>query len=182
MEQQVENTKTETKTSEKGLFYDLFVLLPNIVEDEIEAETEKIKSVIEEEGGKINEISALGKRKLSYVIDKVRHGFYINFKIEIDTDKIDNLKKELKLMAEVLRFQLTIHRSAPIKKFESTVLAKEEGVGKEENKQGDNENKQEDKEKEKNSKKDDGEKGKSKITIDELDKKLDNILNDQEKI
>ena len=61
--------------------YNLFILLPNLLEEEIEVINKEIESAINKVGGELEETHKMGKRKLSYVVKKIRHGSYLNYVI-----------------------------------------------------------------------------------------------------
>lgn len=100
---------TEQNTSRQGVTrkYNLFILLPNLLEEEVEAINKEIVESINKVGGELVEANKMGKRKLSYVVKKIRHGNYINYTLNLATDKNDALIKELKLRPEILRFELS---------------------------------------------------------------------------
>ena len=69
------------KTSEK--YEVLYVLNPNLSEEETQAIVEKFKTLIEQ-NGTIDEMDEWGKRKLAYPINDKPEGYYVlvNFKSE----------------------------------------------------------------------------------------------------
>jgi small subunit ribosomal protein S6 len=86
--------------------YELFVLLPNLEENEIKAADQEIRKIIEKNNGSVVDFYEFGKRKLSYVIKKIRQGFYLDYAIEIETKDLKSLDRELKLNNLVLRFDI----------------------------------------------------------------------------
>ncbi len=133
--------------------YNLFILLPNLSDQEVESAKSKISELIKKAGAKINSTEDFGKRKLSYPIKKVRHGFYLNYVLELELDKIRDLEKELKLNAEILRYELSLYTDKHRLEHRSTQIKTE---------------KQDDK--------------KDKVSMEELNQKLDNILESDNKI
>jgi small subunit ribosomal protein S6 len=55
----------------------IFIVRPNIAEDEIEAVTSKASSIIEGDGGTIINIDKWGLKKLAYLIKKENQGYYV---------------------------------------------------------------------------------------------------------
>lgn len=55
----------------------IFIVRPNVAEDEIEAITNKTGSIIEGDGGTILRINNWGLKKLAYLIKKESQGFYV---------------------------------------------------------------------------------------------------------
>ena len=67
----------------------IFILHPSLDEEAVKANVEKIKGVIEDGGGSIDNVDLWGKRKLAYQIAKVNEGYYtlINFSAEPELPK-----------------------------------------------------------------------------------------------
>ena len=55
----------------------IFIVRPNVAEDEIEAITSKTSSIIEGDGGTIIRINNWGLKKLAYLIKKEHQGYYV---------------------------------------------------------------------------------------------------------
>lgn len=81
----------------------LFILKPTLDEEAAKAAIEKIKGVIEKNGGELEEVDAWGKRKLAYEIAKFTEGYYtlINFKAESELPK--ELARIFKITDSVIR-------------------------------------------------------------------------------
>ncbi|MFH1610476.1 MAG: 30S ribosomal protein S6 [Patescibacteria group bacterium] len=95
--------------------YDLSVLLNGTNTEEQNNETIKIiEGLINKFEGKIIDSEEPLKRRLAYVIKKVRNGVYHSFHFEVDTKKISDLNKEFLLAPEILRFQIL--KFIPVKK------------------------------------------------------------------
>ncbi len=149
--------------------YNLFILLPNLDDQEVEEVKKEIVEIIKKVGAEIEKSSNIGKRKLSYAIKKVRHGFYLNYIINLELDKINDLKKELKLNQGILRFELSLYTK--ILKHKKTRLPLDNNGQAKTQKKNDTEIKKGAKDEKK-----------EKVSMEELNKKLDNILKDNNKI
>ena len=59
----------------------IFILHPSFDEEAVKANIEKFQGVIENGGGKVENVDFWGKRKLAYEISKVNEGYYtlVNF-------------------------------------------------------------------------------------------------------
>ncbi len=66
----------------------------------------KIEKTIKDLDGKMALKNSLGKRLLAYPINKFKEGIYSFYNIEISSAKTAELKKDLRLTNEVLRFLL----------------------------------------------------------------------------
>lgn len=90
--------------------YNLFVLLPNNTEDQMSAISKKIVELLEKKSVKIIAEDRLGKRKLAFPIKKVRHAFYSNFIIDVENigqDELQKIWREMRLMPDILRFEVS---------------------------------------------------------------------------
>ncbi len=97
------------------MFYELLYIIPQQFEDEkISSITEKVAEIIKEAGGRIIKEENLGKKKLAYLIKQTRRGFYILLELELLPSALQELNKNLRLMDNVLRFQII--KTKPVKK------------------------------------------------------------------
>ena len=55
----------------------IFIVRPNVAEDEIAAITTKTSSIIEGDGGTIFRVNDWGLKKLAYLINKESQGYYV---------------------------------------------------------------------------------------------------------
>ena len=62
----------------------LFVIKPNLTEEETAAVVNKFTSLIADNGGTVESVNEWGKRRLAYPIEKINEGYYVlvNFKSE----------------------------------------------------------------------------------------------------
>lgn len=173
--------------------YNLLVLLPNLTDEQILSLNKEVTAVVKKYGGEIDSEEQLGKRKLAYPIKKMRHGYYFNYVIQGANLGLKDLQKDLRLMPEVLRFQISSYAAgtALVKNF-ANYLESDGPVGMEqqrpaverlvkdevaetmmepESTEVINEPEAGEEQKEKTKKE-------NKISLEELDQKLDDILED----
>lgn len=85
-------------------YYELIYIIPvKYAGKEFEKIQNKIKEIIQQEGGQIAYEENLGKKKLSYSIKRNSQGFYIINEFEIESDKAKNVNNKIKLTQEVIR-------------------------------------------------------------------------------
>ncbi|MFH1564454.1 MAG: 30S ribosomal protein S6 [bacterium] len=85
-------------------YYELIYIIPvKFSGKEFEKIQNKIKEVIQKEGGQIAYEENLGKKKFSYAIKRNSQGFYIINEFDIESDKIKSVNEKIKLMSEVIR-------------------------------------------------------------------------------
>lgn len=84
----------------------LTVVKPNMDTEEVNKIIEKFEETIVNYGGKVLNTDKVGRKKLSYEIQKFRDGFFCIHRIELDESKVAELKRQLKLNDNVLRYML----------------------------------------------------------------------------
>ncbi len=89
----------------------LYILSSAFSDTEVADEQKKVAALIEEAGGQISRDEVLGKIKLAYPINKQRHGTYVLVHFEAETSAISPLEEKLRLSDEILRH--TIAKMVP---------------------------------------------------------------------
>jgi len=118
--------------------YELMVVLaPDIPDDQMPTELERVSGYITVGGGEITELNttafnslSLGRRRLAYPINKHRDGYYALYHFNLDPSGIADLERELHLNNQVLRHLITTYalpKIRPPKKPKAG--AGEEGAG-----------------------------------------------------
>jgi len=85
----------------------LFILRPDIGEEQLDEEIGKIGDLIGESRGEVKDKDDWGKRELAYEINGVEEGFYHIWQIALPTNDVAFLKRSLNMNENVLRFLLT---------------------------------------------------------------------------
>jgi small subunit ribosomal protein S6 len=87
--------------------YELLYIIPaQFTDDETEQKKAMVTALIDKAGVKITRNDNLGKFKLAYPIGQVRHGFYILVEFNGETGAIQIIEREIRLLADVLRHQI----------------------------------------------------------------------------
>jgi len=81
----------------------IFVLRPDLEEDDIEKSISRIKDVITNSESEIIEEEIWGKKSLAYEINDYRSGHYTVLTFKSDGSVIDELKRNYKIMDSVIR-------------------------------------------------------------------------------
>ena len=93
------------KTSEK---YELmYIIIPNLSEEETAAVVEKFKSLVEQ-NGTLDEMEEMGKRKLAYEINYISEGYYVLVKFTSAPDFPAELDRVLGITDGVMRSLITL--------------------------------------------------------------------------
>ncbi len=93
------------KTTEK--YEVLYVLNPNLNEEETQAVVEKFKTLIEQ-NGTIDEMDEWGKRKLAYEINYLSEGYYVLVKFTSGPEFPAELDRILGITDGVIRSLVTL--------------------------------------------------------------------------
>ncbi len=80
------------------------VLSADLGDDERTAFLSEIRELVTGEGGEIVKEDVWGKRKLAYVIDHKREGYYLFWQIESEGTLINPLEYKLRLSDQVMRY------------------------------------------------------------------------------
>ena len=80
----------------------IFVIDASLAEDEINALTEKFKSLIEA-NGTIDSVDVWGKRRLAYPIDYKTEGYYVLVNFESQAEFIAELERVYNITDGILR-------------------------------------------------------------------------------
>lgn len=90
-----------------ALMYELtYIINPNLSEQEVAAQTNKVRSFINELGGEIKNEKLGEKRRLAYPIKKQGFGFYVTIEFNCEPENIIELDKKIRLEPQVLRHLL----------------------------------------------------------------------------
>ena len=81
----------------------IFILHPSFDEEAVKANIEKFQGVIENGGGKVENVDFWGKRKLAYEINKVNEGFYTLINFEANTELPKELDRVFRITDGVIR-------------------------------------------------------------------------------
>ncbi|MDD5589640.1 MAG: 30S ribosomal protein S6 [Candidatus Portnoybacteria bacterium] len=83
-----------------------YILNPNLSEEEVKVQADKIREFIVGLGGQIKDEKLGEKRKLAYEINKHNFGFYVTVQMVIASEKLVELEKWLKTENSILRHLL----------------------------------------------------------------------------
>lgn len=87
--------------------YELLLILPGTLDEkEVEGRAEEMLSIVKEHGSDV-ELHSMGKNRLAYPIKQIRYGYFYTVTFSADTEKAKALEEKLRLHREVLRFMVT---------------------------------------------------------------------------
>ena len=91
----------------------MYILRPDIAEDQVTNHIDKYNKLLEEFGGKILDSQMRGKRRLAYQIAKHREGIYVQLSHEGDGQHIFKIEKAMRLSEDVIRY-MTVKQEGPL--------------------------------------------------------------------
>lgn len=80
---------------------------PDIGEAAIKDQIERVKQIIEGQGGEVTQVVEWGLRDLSYRIKKQRRAFYVILVFKGDGATVAELERNLRIFEQVLRYMTT---------------------------------------------------------------------------
>ena len=89
-----------------------FLISPDIPEEEAKAFQQKINSQIQEEGGVLDEGNILLKRRLAYTIKKNTQAYMAVTTFQLNPDKLANFETKLKAENQIIRYLILVVRKA----------------------------------------------------------------------
>jgi len=159
--------------------YELLFITSIELDEQVQAAIlKKVSDYVTGEGGIISKHENWGSRKLAYEINHKTNSFYVLIEFDLEADKLKKLDANLRLIPEILRYLILKKRVkteaevAKEKTIQEKVAAKR--IAAEEKKEEVKEEIKEEKPKKVKTKPKD-----TKISLDDLDKKLDDILKEE---
>jgi len=91
--------------NDQQFYYEtMYILRPDIAEDEVTNHIDKYNKLLEEFGGTILDSQMRGKRRLAYQIAKHREGIYVQLSHQGDGQHIFKIEKAMRLSEDVIRY------------------------------------------------------------------------------
>ena len=88
----------------KNLYETIFVLHPELTEEDVEANIQSTVQLLEGKGAEIIRIDRGGKRRLAYVMRKQRYGYYNLIHFRATPEPLPELERMYRLSERVLRY------------------------------------------------------------------------------
>ena len=113
------------------IYYEtMYILRPDIAEDEVTKHIDKYNKLLEELGGKILDSQMRGKRRLAYQIAKHREGIYVQLSHQGDGQHISKIEKAMRFSEDVIRY-ITVKQEGPLPTPKSSNKGSNKGEKKE---------------------------------------------------
>jgi small subunit ribosomal protein S6 len=101
----VKQTNREEVVKMSRMYETIYIVKPDLADEENKALTTKINEVIEKMNGDVRKLEDWGVRKLAYPIDKINRGRYMYLRSDGDAALIAELERRLRLDDRVIRYQ-----------------------------------------------------------------------------
>jgi small subunit ribosomal protein S6 len=91
----------------------MYILRPDIPEEEVDTHIAKYRDLVTEAGGEVLDTQMRGKRRLAYPIAKHREGIYVQLNHNGDGQQVAPLERAMRLSEDVIRY-LTVKQTGPM--------------------------------------------------------------------
>ena len=98
---------------QQSYYETMYILRPDIAEDEVTNHIDKYNKLLEEFGGIVLDSQMRGKRRLAYQIAKHREGIYVQLSHQGDGQHIFKIEKAMRLSEDVIRY-MTVKQEGPL--------------------------------------------------------------------
>ena len=98
---------------QQSYYETMYILRPDIAEDEVTKHIDNYNKLLEEFGGIILDSQMRGKRRLAYQISKHREGIYVQLSHQGDGQHIFKIEKAMRLSEDVIRY-MTVKQEGPL--------------------------------------------------------------------
>jgi|Deesub1362A_J573_1020465.scaffolds.fasta_scaffold05778_2 small subunit ribosomal protein S6 len=82
----------------------LFIISPEVSEDDIDRLVERYVGILEERGGFVAKVDKWGRRRLAYEVKKFRKGYYVLFDYGAEPAAVAEMERNFKIDEKVIRY------------------------------------------------------------------------------
>ena len=104
---------------EKPYYETMYILRPDIPEEEVDSHLKKYSDILVESGTEVLDSQMRGKRRLAYPISKHKEGIYVQLSHKGDGQQVALLERAMRLSEDVIRY-LTVIQDGPLPTPKST--------------------------------------------------------------
>jgi len=99
--------------SQKPYYETMYILRPDIPEEEVETHVSKYRDLVTEAGAEVLDTQMRGKRRLAYTISGHKEGVYVQLTHNGDGQQVATLELAMRLSEDVIRY-LTVKQEGPL--------------------------------------------------------------------
>ena len=82
----------------------IYVIKPTVEEEGIKALVEKFSTLIQQEGGQVDNVDEWGKRRLAYPIEDFKEGYYVLMNFTAAPTVPQELERVYKITDDIIRY------------------------------------------------------------------------------
>src|SRR5438105_15965432 len=82
----------------------IFLLRPDLAEDLVDKIVERLRGIVQREGGKVIKVENWGKKKVAYEVKKHLRAIYIRFVYLGNTHMVAEFERNLRMTDDVLKY------------------------------------------------------------------------------
>ena len=105
--------------SEQPYYETMYILRPDIPEEEVDTHLKKYSEILEKSGTEVLDSQMRGKRRLAYPIAKHKEGIYVQLSHKGNGQQVATLERAMRLSEDVIRY-LTVKQDGPLPTPKST--------------------------------------------------------------
>jgi small subunit ribosomal protein S6 len=87
----------------------MYIVRPDLDDDALRAAVKSVRGILETQGGEIVKTTLWGKRRLAYEVQRLRDGHYVLVVLRLDTSKVNEVERALRIHDTVFRHLLVRH-------------------------------------------------------------------------
>lgn len=106
------------------IYEELFIVRPDVTEEEIDAYIEQVKQVITTGGGTIDKVDKWGVRKLAYRVNKRAEGYYVLVQFQAGPSSVKEVERRMRVTDMVMKW-ITVRIDEKLKKLEKRTKQRE---------------------------------------------------------
>jgi small subunit ribosomal protein S6 len=98
------------------IYEELFIVRPDLPEEETDQLIERLTVLIAGQGGNVDKVDKWGVRKLAYRVQKRTEGYYVLLQFTAKPETVKELERQLRVQDQVMKF-LTVRIDEKLKKI-----------------------------------------------------------------
>src|SRR5882762_734638 len=106
------------------IYEELFVVRPDITDEELDPFIEQLTKLISSQGGNVDKSDKWGVRKLAYRVQKRTEGYYVLLQFTAGPEAVKEIERRLRVSDMVMKF-ITVRIDEKLKKMEKRKKARE---------------------------------------------------------
>lgn len=82
----------------------MYILRPDLEEDQVKSNVEKYQSHIQNNGGEITNLEEIGSKRLAYEINDYRDGYYVLMNFKANHEINQEMERLMRISDDVIRY------------------------------------------------------------------------------